>query len=79
MNEIIYLLEVFEGKVSLTDILNYSIPFINSLKHSKIELREAARKESEKNNRQSVSQQPSQKQKTVKSQQKKKRGEKKWH
>jgi hypothetical protein len=41
--EIVYLLDIFEGKVSLGEILNTEIPLLNHLKKAKIKLNDDIR------------------------------------
>ena len=62
MDEIVNLLELFQGQLSLNDILNHDIPLINGLKKAKQRLNGEITKEREKQQR-AAQQQAQQKQK----------------
>ena len=46
MLEIVYLLELFDGKLSLSEILNLEIPLLNHLRKAKQRINEEIKKKS---------------------------------
>jgi hypothetical protein len=46
MLEIVYLMDLFEGKLSLSEILNLEIPLLNHLRKAKQKINEEIRKKS---------------------------------
>lgn len=44
--EVVYLLDLFEGKVSLSEILNLEIPLLNHLKEAKLRINKQLRNNS---------------------------------
>lgn len=45
MNEILYMIEIFDGKLSLTEVMQYEIPFLNNLKAAKMKFNEELKEE----------------------------------